>query len=749
MDTTIGTTNSFIPPQRIYDGQTGSSRFPEWDGTRNGVEEAVPLDTSRPLSSFINLLNFLATTNIQILDPEDISHDESNDRETKRGNSMEVFEGDFNGKPVALKYFRWSGLDSQRRYQQSMYDLLFELKVMTHEPLCHHRNIVRAFGITFDPKISEMDDPSLTDLINPIVVAELADLSHPDLSDLFKVAPRTTFTLDVLADLISDIADGIAILHEYGLTHSDLKPGNVLIFSDGVKMIAKIGDFGAAGLEATKDKPRGRTLYWAAPESLDECPLPALRGMRVQRAHDVYAFGLIAGFIMLLGKLPLPEAGINGRSVSELKFDDVADNVVYAAVRDFWEEQLKISQAIHSILERTLRLFPNARMSSLDGIREQLTGSDPFADDKLKHKFTKRDFVQRENSLVGDIQGRNTYDTIEISPKYSVYPNMPEFLYPLLQKAGLVDSPSTKYYPRSLLGDQPMMTLGEVEDKSHDITIAEERKLREAVEQEFNLLNLREEDISTRAEPQPVDMLQFTQDCEKFRRVSGFTGTVKEYANMFMKMQICPELYQEATYLQLLEHVDAASDPEIFNIRDPRCENKTFLHATCWTRDLQTARFLLDHGADVNAIDEKGMTPLMQTFLEPFTFYKIPGQRVMESANEIPAEMTIQVAEFLISHGARFEFECKGIPLLDIIETKHFNGNKPKLVDFLIRHGHPIDSYHPEFSTPLVCAGVSRNVDSVRRLLRLGANPNVTFPKISSDNQYYRAISGTHTPNHS
>src|SRR4051794_25514018 len=104
MDTTTQTSNSFIPPQRIYDSHTGLSGLPEWDGTRNGVEEAVSLDTSSPLTGFINLLKFLETTNIQILDPEDIVQGETNDREIKRGSSMEVFEGDFNGKAVALKY---------------------------------------------------------------------------------------------------------------------------------------------------------------------------------------------------------------------------------------------------------------------------------------------------------------------------------------------------------------------------------------------------------------------------------------------------------------------------------------------------------------------------------------------------------------------------------------------------------------------------------------------------------------------
>src|SRR5580704_14155951 len=113
MDVTTGT-SVYVPPQVVYDGTTDSPLPPEWDGTRSGVTEVVSFDMSKPLSSYRSLLQFLTTSNIQILDPDDISRDESNDRKGKRGNSMEVFQGTFNGAPVALKYFRWPHLDPHR-----------------------------------------------------------------------------------------------------------------------------------------------------------------------------------------------------------------------------------------------------------------------------------------------------------------------------------------------------------------------------------------------------------------------------------------------------------------------------------------------------------------------------------------------------------------------------------------------------------------------------------------------------------
>ncbi|KAM6517715.1 hypothetical protein FSOLCH5_006483 [Fusarium solani] len=304
---------------------------------------------------------------------------------------MQVYRGHYNDKPAALKYFRWPSLDALQpqqlrevlsRYQQVMYDLLFELKVMTHEPLCHHRNIVRAFGVTFDPKVGNITDPSLTDLINPIVVVELADPRHPDLAELFRVTPEKNFTFEFLANLISDIADGIAILHEYGLVHSDIKPANILIFSEENTLVAKIGDFGAAGLEATKDKPRGFTKYWGAPECLEECPLPELRQAGFGKPSDVYSFGLVMGFIMLLGQNPIPDMP----KQAALKFDDVIDDVVFDLINDLWSGKDDVSMeeheqvrtrlgSIHRIVGETLRLQPNARTTGLGDVRRQLLGS--------------------------------------------------------------------------------------------------------------------------------------------------------------------------------------------------------------------------------------------------------------------------------------------------------------------------------------------------------------------------------------
>jgi ankyrin repeat protein len=320
-----------------------------------------------------------------------------------------------------------------------------------------------------------------------------------------------------------------------------------------------------------------------------------------------------------------------------------------------------------------------------------------------------------------------------VPPKYSVYPNLPDFLYPLLQKAGLAGSPSTKYYPRSLLGDHPAITVRERDDNDYDISVSLEAQHRQELEKRWSALEARMSGTGTEADAEPDDPAAYAAQCEKWHQASGFAGTVQEFANMFAKMQLFPHLYGGAqSYPSLLLRISETADPALFHVKDPRCGYKTFLHAACATRDLQTAQFILNHGADVNAPDGQGMTPLMQTFLKPFVFFRgVPGEPVMQETSEIPAEVTIRVAQFLISQGATLDFEPKGIPLITSLEAGHFNANKPKLIDFLVQHGHPVDTFHPEWATSLFYAAVNANVDSVRRLLRLGANPNAKLPRLN------------------
>ena len=115
----------------------------------------------------------------------------------------------------------------------------------------------------------------------PYLVMEFVD--GPSLADLLAADPIAPV---VALDVISQAADGLAGAHKAGLVHRDVKPGNILISSEGQ---VKVTDFGIA--HAAGQTPitgpglvMGTTQYMA-PERI--------AGATATPASDVYALGIV------------------------------------------------------------------------------------------------------------------------------------------------------------------------------------------------------------------------------------------------------------------------------------------------------------------------------------------------------------------------------------------------------------------------------------------------------------------------
>lgn len=83
------------------------------------------------------------------------------------------------------------------------------------------------------------------------------------------------------------VAEGVGALHHAGVTHRDLKPGNVVLSPDGPKVL----DFGIAHADGgSSDDPNRRmgTPGWMAPERM--------AGRPAEPANDVYCWGLLVAF---------------------------------------------------------------------------------------------------------------------------------------------------------------------------------------------------------------------------------------------------------------------------------------------------------------------------------------------------------------------------------------------------------------------------------------------------------------------
>lgn len=146
----------------------------------------------------------------------------------------------------------------------------------------------------------------------------LAEMSHPSIVrflDITSVDGRLAIVMEFVdgldlrrrlhrdgpvppgtaVDLVARAAEALAYLHGRGIAHGDVKPGNLLIPTDGGGV--RLADFGAARRLA--DEPGSRPLLataeYAAPE--------VVAGSRAHPPADMYALGIVL-FESLSGRSP-------------------------------------------------------------------------------------------------------------------------------------------------------------------------------------------------------------------------------------------------------------------------------------------------------------------------------------------------------------------------------------------------------------------------------------------------------------
>src|SRR4029078_2498517 len=90
------------------------------------------------------------------------------------------------------------------------------------------------------------------------------------------------FSAERATEVILQLAAALELAHESGIIHRDVKPGNILIKSDGT---AKLGDFGMAVSAMRPDAwtVRAGTPHYFAPE--------IWRGEPASVSTDLYALG--------------------------------------------------------------------------------------------------------------------------------------------------------------------------------------------------------------------------------------------------------------------------------------------------------------------------------------------------------------------------------------------------------------------------------------------------------------------------
>ena len=157
-----------------------------------------------------------------------------------------------------------------------------------------------------------------------------------------RMRERGPMQLAEVAPLVAQIASALDHLHERGIVHRDVKPGNVLVAADGR---VKITDFGIARSEdpgATLDTDVYGTPYYMAPEQIQGRPLDA--------RTDVFALGVVL-YEMLTGTRPFP-----GATVAQ-----VAHRIVYGVPAEPEVDGKPLSAAVREVLGQALAKEPADR----------------------------------------------------------------------------------------------------------------------------------------------------------------------------------------------------------------------------------------------------------------------------------------------------------------------------------------------------------------------------------------------------
>ena len=169
----------------------------------------------------------------------------------------------------------------------------FEFCFDAHELLLREARIA---GMIRHPNLVDVYDFATDSNGRPYYVMELA--AGETLGQRLANGP---LLLSQGLDIIINIADAVAAVHEAGYLHRDIKAENVLLASDGRRVVAKLIDFGIARPIAPDPERRYEGMVGTprsmAPEQISQD--------EVDERTDIWALGVLF-YEILTGEMPFP-----------------------------------------------------------------------------------------------------------------------------------------------------------------------------------------------------------------------------------------------------------------------------------------------------------------------------------------------------------------------------------------------------------------------------------------------------------
>lgn len=169
---------------------------------------------------------------------------------------------------------------------------------------------------------------------------------------------------DAALPVARHILEGLAALHEHGVVHRDLKPGNVILAQSSQGRRAVISDFGLARALTHTDEGASLSSTGQLLGTPDYMSPEQLRGEPASPASDLYALGLVL-YEMVTGKKAYP----GGRGIEN------AVQRVFEAPTPPRQHEPDLPPHWEAAILRCLERDPGRRPGSATAVLDEISGS--------------------------------------------------------------------------------------------------------------------------------------------------------------------------------------------------------------------------------------------------------------------------------------------------------------------------------------------------------------------------------------
>ncbi|MEX2570131.1 MAG: serine/threonine-protein kinase [Gemmatimonadota bacterium] len=240
------------------------------------------------------------------------------------------------GRQVALKVITVAGTgdDASRERLRAR----FFREARSAAALPHHPNVVPVYDFGSDEELGL--DYLVMELLRGSDLASRLSVSGP---------PELSAALKILVEA----ARGVAVGHQQGLIHRDVKPGNIFLAqTPGREIQVRVVDFGIAKLADDEDTLAQLTQDGRVPHSPAYASPEQLRGLtQLTAASDVFSLGAV-GFQLLTGERPFTESDRNRMSLG-----------MPVDVPTLRTRNPAIPSPIEAVIQRALDFDPERRFS--------------------------------------------------------------------------------------------------------------------------------------------------------------------------------------------------------------------------------------------------------------------------------------------------------------------------------------------------------------------------------------------------